>query len=153
MFQMFSLDRSHPKLDDEGLIAAGAVPKIGAYRVMRNGMNVLKKPVTGQEVIFTGVRLTIGSAVITDLELEMDSLRYLRLIDHSGWVLDDSLINSQAPSLVPCGNGAIIKDAFFGTGREYLRKGASASYSAVGGASGPTPRSVLKVDFVFVREF
>lgn len=59
---------------------------------MRNGISILVQPVYGDDVMFTGNKASQGSVIISDAVVTLDSLRYLRLIDKSGWVVDDSIV-------------------------------------------------------------
>ncbi|CAD7939302.1 unnamed protein product [Amoebophrya sp. A25] len=87
----------------------GAKKEISQYQVLRNGISLLAEPVVGDDVIFSGTRLGQGAIVVTDLVLPLDGLKYLRLIDGSGWLVDDSAINAGAPSLRRMAGGAVIK--------------------------------------------
>lgn len=80
---------------------------IATYRVLRNGISVLSQPVFGPEVVLTGTRLNQNSLIISDAELEVEGLRYLRLIDGSGWVVDDSKVSFL--SLLNCGEDSLMR--------------------------------------------
>eukprot|EP00392_Amoebophrya_sp_AT5.2_P019072 g19783.t1 len=82
-----------------GDLPRGGVKEIGTYQVMRNGISILVQPVYGDDVVFTGNKASQGSVIISDAVVTLDSLRYLRLIDKSGWVVDDSIMQQPAAAL------------------------------------------------------
>lgn len=42
--------------------------------------------------MFTGREVKQGGVIISDAVVTQDALRYLRLIDKTGWVVDDSFV-------------------------------------------------------------
>ncbi|CAD7944777.1 unnamed protein product [Amoebophrya sp. A120] len=82
--------------------------EIATYQVLRNGISVLVQPVYGDDVQFTGQKLNQNAMIVVDQYLVLDNLKYLRLIDRTGWVVDDSMVNPATPSLKRINTGAVI---------------------------------------------